>query len=176
MISNRKPQLKHRELTARCLRLRERCFAPVEFLRGTPLLGCPSQLACRRCIPIVLFQCGQEGGANQSDRQATECENGNKDGRWHCLLSTRDEQPRQRGRRKVVPRQLGKAQTAGCRHGLKWRSSQTQPQSSQRAHFIAHGGPRMPARNGAPRPDRRSASTARGRSPRSHPATNRPPY
>ena len=112
-------------------------------------------------------------GANQSDRQATECENGNKDGRWHCLLSTLDEQPRQRGRRKVVPRQLGKARTAGCRHGLKWRSSQTQPQSSQRAHFIAHGGPRMPARIGAPRPDRRSASTARGRSPRSHPATKR---
>ena len=74
-------------------------------------------------------------GANQSDRQATECENGNKDGRWHCLLSTLDEQPRQRGRRKVVPRQLGKARTAGCRHGLKWRSSQTQPQSSQRAHL-----------------------------------------
>jgi hypothetical protein len=93
MISNGKPQPKHRELTARCLRLRERCFAPVEFLRGTPLLGCPSQLACRRCIPIVLFQCGQEGGANQSDRQATECENGNKDG--HCFLSTLDEQPRQ---------------------------------------------------------------------------------
>jgi len=69
MISNRKPQLKHRELTARCLRLRERCFAPVEFLRGTPLLGCPSQLACRRCIRVVLFQCGQEGGPiNPIDR------------------------------------------------------------------------------------------------------------
>jgi hypothetical protein len=108
MISNRKPQLKHRELTALCLRLRERCFAPVELLRGTPLLGCPSKLAGGRCIRIVLFQRGQERGANQSDQHATECENRDKDGRWHRLLSTLDEKPRQRGRRKVVPRQSGK--------------------------------------------------------------------